>query len=61
MALQLRRICPAVGKLWARQENMTMLQDRGAMLTGLGIGLGLMYFLDPERHESRGDFDCVEA
>jgi BON domain len=24
-----------------------MLQDRGAMLTGLGIGAGLMYFLDP--------------
>jgi uncharacterized membrane protein len=30
-----------------------MLQDRGAMLTGLGIGLGLMYFLDPERGRRR--------
>ena len=26
-----------------------MLQSRGALLTGLGIGAGLMYFLDPER------------
>jgi uncharacterized membrane protein len=30
-----------------------MLQDRGAMLTGLGIGLGLMYFLDSERGRRR--------
>lgn len=30
-----------------------MLQYRGAMLTGLGIGLGLMYFLDPERGRRR--------
>jgi uncharacterized membrane protein len=29
------------------------LRDRGAMLTGLGIGLGLMYFLDPERGRRR--------
>ena len=30
-----------------------MLQDRGSALTGLGIGLGLMYFLDPERGRRR--------
>jgi hypothetical protein len=34
-------------------EDTTMVQDRGAMLTGLGIGLGLMYFLDPERGRRR--------
>jgi uncharacterized membrane protein/osmotically-inducible protein OsmY len=26
-----------------------MLSDRGSMLTGLALGAGLMYFLDPER------------
>ncbi len=26
-----------------------MVQARGALMTGLGIGAGLMYFLDPER------------
>lgn len=26
-----------------------MLQDRGAVLTGLGLGAGLMYLLDPDR------------
>jgi uncharacterized membrane protein len=30
-----------------------MMQDRGAMLTGLGLGVGLMYFLDPERGRRR--------
>ena len=30
-----------------------MLHDRGAMLTGLGIGIGLMYFMDPERGRRR--------
>lgn len=30
-----------------------MLQDRGAVLTGLGIGVALMYFLDPERGRRR--------
>jgi hypothetical protein len=30
-----------------------MLRDRGAALTGLGIGIGLMYFLDPERGRRR--------
>jgi uncharacterized membrane protein len=30
-----------------------MLQDRGAALTGLGLGAGLMYFLDPERGRRR--------
>lgn len=30
-----------------------MLRERGAALTGLGIGLGLMYFLDPERGRRR--------
>ena len=30
-----------------------MLQDRGAVLTGLGIGVGLMYLLDPERGRRR--------
>ena len=30
-----------------------MLQDRGAMLTGLGLGASLMYFLDPERGRRR--------
>lgn len=30
-----------------------MLQDRGAVLTGLGLGVGLMYFLDPERGRRR--------
>jgi uncharacterized membrane protein/osmotically-inducible protein OsmY len=34
-------------------EDRTMLQDRGALLTGLGIGVGLMYFLDPERGRRR--------
>jgi uncharacterized membrane protein len=35
------------------KEDTTMLQDRGAMLTGLGLGLGLMYFFDPERGRRR--------
>ena len=30
-----------------------MLQVRGAMLTGLGMGAALMYFLDPERGRRR--------
>jgi uncharacterized membrane protein len=30
-----------------------MLQDRGALLTGLGVGVGLMYWLDPERGRRR--------
>jgi uncharacterized membrane protein/osmotically-inducible protein OsmY len=30
-----------------------MLQDRGAVLTGLGVGAGLMYFLDAERGRRR--------
>ena len=29
------------------------MQDRGALLTGLGIGVGLMYLLDPERGRRR--------
>ena len=30
-----------------------MLRDRGTALTGLGVGVGLMYFLDPERGRRR--------
>jgi hypothetical protein len=30
-----------------------MLQDRGALLTGFGVGLGLMYLLDPDRGRRR--------
>jgi hypothetical protein len=30
-----------------------MLQNQGAALTGIGIGIGLMYFLDPERGRRR--------
>lgn len=30
-----------------------MLQDRGAVLTGLGVGAGLMFLLDPERGRRR--------
>ena len=30
-----------------------MLQDRGALLTGVGLGVGLMYFLDPDRGQRR--------
>jgi uncharacterized membrane protein len=30
-----------------------MLHDRGAVLTGLGVGVTLMYFLDPERGRRR--------
>jgi uncharacterized membrane protein len=30
-----------------------MLQDRGAILTGLGVGAGLMYFFDPGRGRRR--------
>jgi hypothetical protein len=33
--------------------KMTMMRERGALLTGLGLGLGLMYFLDPERGRRR--------
>ena len=32
---------------------MTMLQARGALLTGLGVGVGLMYFFDPDRGRRR--------
>lgn len=32
---------------------MTMLQEGGALLTGLGLGVGLMYFFDPERGRRR--------
>jgi uncharacterized membrane protein len=32
---------------------MTMLQERGVLLTGLSVGAGLMYFLDPERGRRR--------
>lgn len=30
-----------------------MLRDRAAILTGLGLGAGLMYFFDPERGRRR--------
>jgi hypothetical protein len=30
-----------------------MMRDRGAMLTGLALGAGLMYYLDPERGRRR--------
>lgn len=30
-----------------------MLQDRGSLLTGLGLGAGLMYLLDPDRGRRR--------
>src|SRR5262245_30785745 len=32
---------------------MTMLRINRTMLTGLGLGVGLMYFLDPERGRRR--------
>jgi hypothetical protein len=30
-----------------------MWQDRGALLTGVGLGVGLMYFLEPDRGQRR--------
>ena len=30
-----------------------MLDDRKALLTGVGVGVALMYFLDPERGRRR--------
>jgi uncharacterized membrane protein len=35
------------------QMAMTTLQERGALLTGLGLGAGLMYLFDPERGRRR--------
>jgi osmotically-inducible protein OsmY len=32
---------------------MVMLRNNRALLTGLGLGVGLMYFLDPERGRRR--------
>ena len=55
MALRLRLlfVLPWANGFGQGEEDTTMLQDRGAMLTGLGIGFGLMYFLDPERGRRR--------
>jgi hypothetical protein len=34
-------------------DQMAVLQERGALLTGLGVGAGLVYWLDPERGRRR--------
>src|SRR5678816_848689 len=34
-------------------EELAMLRNNRALLTGLGLGIGLMYFLDPERGRRR--------
>jgi uncharacterized membrane protein len=35
------------------KEDAMMMRDRAGVLTGFGAGLGLMYFLDPERGRRR--------
>jgi osmotically-inducible protein OsmY len=35
------------------KEGLAMRRSRGALLTGLGIGTGLMFFLDPARGRRR--------
>jgi hypothetical protein len=38
---------------------MAILHERGALLTGLGVGVGLMYFLDPERGRRVGRSSAI--